>query len=101
MVKITDYEGYRLRIVPTNFTKVETKFTDRPVDVIYADVTVLQVLDKDIPLGNVPIFQRMVIGQIKEAWRGRPLVGTLIKRDLPSRRRGYPPAFVLVDLEEV
>lgn len=98
-IKFTDYEGERLRIVPTNFTKADTRFTDAPVDVVYADVTVLRALEPPLDLGNVAIFQRMVIGQIKADWVGRPITGTLVKRELLGHRRGYPPVYILDDLE--
>jgi hypothetical protein len=98
-VKITDYEKHRLRIVPTNFTTANTPFMDHPIEVVYADVTVLNVLDKPQDLGNVAIFQRQVIGQIKATWDGRPIVGTLVRREIPGRGRGYPPAYILDDLE--
>jgi hypothetical protein len=98
--KITDYEGHRLRIMPTNFTTAQSWFADKPVEVVYADVTVLRTLDKPLELGNLPIFQRLVIDRIKSAWVGKPILGTLVKRDVPGHRHGlYPPAWILDDVE--
>ena len=98
MIKFTDYEGHRLRIMPTNFTTVQTRFQRDPVPVIYADVTVLNVLDKPQDLGNVAIFPKTVVHQLKDAWVGRPIIGTLITRQIDFRP-GFPPSYMLDDLE--
>ena len=93
--KITDWEGHRLRITPTAFTIAETRFGRTPV--IYADVTVLLALDPPLDLGNIAIFQKMVISQIKQNWVGKPITGTLLKRE--SGKPGYPPLWILNDVE--
>lgn len=99
MIKFTDYEGHRLRIMPTHFTRVQTKFQDKPIEVVYANVTWLREHTGNVDLGNVAIFPNRVIAQIKGAWVGRPIVGTLVKREHPRRHVGYPPAYMLDDLE--
>lgn len=77
---ITDCEGMRLRILPTNFTTVQTRLKREPSEVVYADVTVLSAAS-ELELGNTPIYNRVLVAQIKNAWVGRPIVGTLRHRE--------------------
>ena len=97
--KITEFSGCRLRIMPTAFGKVETKFTDKPVDVVWANVTVLWPSTEQ-DLGPVGIFQKALISQIKSWWDGRPITGTLRKRHVgDSRLRGMPEVYILDEVE--
>jgi hypothetical protein len=99
MEKFIDYAGYRLRIMPTAFTRVQTRSSQEPVEVVYADVVVLRLRGDNIDLGNVAIFPRRVIDQIKNAWVGRPIVGTLVRH--PGRMPRFGHTVETLALEDV
>ena len=98
--RIEEFSGCALRIMPTAFGKVRTPYTDHAVDVLYANVTILWPGDKTQDVGNIPIFARTLIGQIRSWYDGRPITGTLRKRHVADTRlRGMPPVWILDDVE--
>lgn len=88
--KITDYQD---RLILARFvsfeSKVDTAFGE--ADRVTAEVTVLDGDDAPLELGEIQIFQKVVVGQLKG--KKRPVLGILTKR--PSTKKGMSPAWVL------
>lgn len=88
--KITNYEGRLLLATFVDFEKdVETSFGD--ADRVTAEVVVLDGEDAPLELGEIMIFQKVIVGQLKG--KKRPVLGVLAKR--PSAKKGMSPAWVL------
>lgn len=88
--KITDYED---RLILARFVdfeaKVDTSFGE--ADRVTADVVILDGDDAPVELGEIMIFQKVIVGQLKG--KKRPVLGVLSKR--PSTKKGMSPAWVL------
>jgi hypothetical protein len=88
-INLRDYVEHRVRIEPVGFDMAETLHGRRPR--MWAKVT---VLDLELDLGTVEVFQSALINQIKYRYVGRPVVGTLVRTTL------VPGSLVLQTEEE-
>jgi hypothetical protein len=88
--KITDYEGRLLMAKFVSFeAQVDTAFG--LADAVDATVVVLDGEDAPLDLGQIKVFQKVIVGQLKG--KTRPVLGVLAKR--PSQKKGMSPAWVL------